>query len=57
VEEQWFIIDDEVLVEREPACPLDHDRRVNAIDFLSNLMHIRPGLPIRNGHQNLLAMD
>ena len=44
VEEQWFIIHDEVLVEREPACAFDHNGRIDAIDPVRNLMHIRPGL-------------
>src|SRR5262245_39112927 len=57
MEEQRFIIDDEILVEREPARTFDHNGGVNAIDPFSNLMHIRPGLPVRHGHQSLLAMD
>jgi hypothetical protein len=57
VEEQWILIHDEVLVKREPACTLDHNRRANAIDSLSNFMHLRPELPVRRSHQTLLAMD
>jgi hypothetical protein len=54
VEEQWVVIHDEVLVERESTCTFNRNRGVNPIDPVSNLMHIRPGLPVRNGHLNLL---
>jgi hypothetical protein len=55
VEEQRLIIEYEVLVERKPACTLDHNGRINAIDPVSNLKYIRPGLAVRNGHPNLLV--
>jgi hypothetical protein len=55
MEEQWFIIHDEVLVERESACTFNRNRGVNPIDPVSNLMHIRPGLPVRIGHEILPA--
>jgi hypothetical protein len=54
VEEQWFIIDDEVLVERKSACTFDRYRGVNAIDPVGYFMHIRPGLPVRKSHDVLL---
>src|SRR5688572_8739769 len=56
MEEQWFLIDDEILVEREAARAFDHDRSVDAIDPFSDLMHIRSRLPVRHGHRRLLAM-
>jgi hypothetical protein len=54
VKEQRFIIHDEILVEGEAACTFDYNRRIDAIDPVSNLMYIRPGLPVRNGHQTSL---
>jgi hypothetical protein len=54
VEKQWVVIQDEVLIKRESARTFNHNRRVNAIDPVSNLIHIRPGLFIRYGHLNLL---
>src|SRR6266545_23199 len=53
VEKQWHVIRDEVLIEREPACAFDRNWRVDAIDRVSHLMHIRPGLPVRDNHQTL----
>ena len=38
VEEQWLLIHDDVLVERELARALDLDRRVDSIDPVSDLM-------------------
>jgi len=42
VKEQRFIIYDDVLVKRETARTFDLDRRVDAINPVSDLMHIRP---------------
>src|SRR5690606_18845524 len=50
MKQQWLIIDDEVLVERESAGAFDPERRIDAIDPLCNLMHIGPGLAVRHGH-------
>jgi hypothetical protein len=57
VKEQGFIVHDEVLVERQPACAWDPHRRIDPMNPISDLMHIRPRLRIRDGHRRLLSMN
>jgi hypothetical protein len=51
MKEQRVIIHDEVLVERKAACAIDQNWRADAIYLLRDLMHICPGLLVRNGHR------
>ena len=37
------------------ACAVDHNWRIDAIDRVSHLMHIRPALPVRDNHKTLLG--
>jgi len=51
------IIHDEKLVEREPTGTWDLDRRVDAINPVSDFMHIRSGLPVRDYHRRFLSTN
>jgi hypothetical protein len=56
MEQQWLIVCDEVLIEREATGARDCQWRVNSKDTFRNFMHIRAGLTICNGHQTLLMV-
>jgi hypothetical protein len=55
MEQQRFIVRDEVLVEREPASTRENDGCIDAINPVGNFMHVRARSAIRNSHGSLLA--
>src|SRR6185369_14556624 len=58
VKQQWLIVGDEVLIEREATGSRDGQWCVYSINAFGNFMHVCAGLAIRNRHQTLLkAVD
>jgi hypothetical protein len=57
VEQQWFIVSNQILIEREAVPIFKHNRCIDAINPIGNFMHIRPGLAIRKCHFTLLIME